>query len=94
MQRDAPSLDFWDLLSSRLSSLVAVDALGEPVAPRWYTDRSRAPSRDAGLPVARIRDTRYACGSHLLDQGVPLPIVSAFLGHASPYHRFGVRPTR
>ena len=65
------------------TGLVAVDALGEPVKPRWYTDRFKALSKDAGAPVVRLHDTRHACGSHLLDQGVPLPIVSAFLGHAS-----------
>lgn len=66
------------------TGLVAVDALGEPVAPRWYTDRFKALSRDAGVPVVRLHDTRHACGSHLLDQGVPLAIVSAFLGHTPP----------
>lgn len=66
------------------TGLVAVDALGQPVTPRWYTDRFKALSKEAGAPVVRLHDTRHACGSHLLHKGVPLPIVSAFLGHASP----------
>lgn len=65
------------------TGLVAVDALGEPVKPRWYGDRFKALARDAGVPVVRLHDARHAYGSHLLDQGVPLTIVSEVLGHAS-----------
>ena len=63
--------------------LVVVDALGRPVTPRWYADAFHALSRQAGVPVVRLHDARHAYGSHLLDQGVPLPIVSAAMGHAS-----------
>ena len=65
------------------SGLVVVEALGAPMLPRWYSDRFKALSRLAGVPVVRLHDARHAFGSHLLDQGVPLPIVSEVMGHAS-----------
>ena len=60
-----------------------VDALGAPVAPRWYADRFKAQSKAAGVPVTSLHTARHGYGSHLLDQGVPLPIVSQVMGHAS-----------
>ncbi|MBO8129287.1 MAG: site-specific integrase [Peptococcaceae bacterium] len=39
--------------------------------------------KKAGLPKMRIHDLRHTSGSILLDQGVPLPVVSAWLGHSS-----------
>ena len=36
----------------------------------------------AGLPAAtRIHDLRALCGTHLADQGVPIPVIGARLGH-------------
>lgn len=62
------------------TGLVVVDALGAPVTPRWYGDRFKALTRRAGVPVTRLHDARHAYGSHLLDQGVPLTLVSEALG--------------
>lgn len=62
------------------TGLVAVDALGVPVAPRWYGDRFKALSKAAGVPVVRLHDARHACGSYLLDHGVRLPIAAEFMG--------------
>lgn len=66
------------------SGLVAVNALGAPVPPRWYGLRFQALSKAAGVPVVRLHDARHGYGSHLLAQGVPLPIVSEVMGHAGP----------
>lgn len=65
------------------SHLVVVDELGRPVGPRWYGDRFKALSRTAGVPVVTLHTARHGYGSYLLDQGVPLPIVSKVMGHAS-----------
>lgn len=64
--------------------LVAVDPLGRAVAPRWYGDRFRALSKEAVVPVVRLHDARHAYGSHLIDLGVPIPLVSQAMGHSSP----------
>ncbi|MGQ9755737.1 MAG: tyrosine-type recombinase/integrase [Desulfotomaculales bacterium] len=40
--------------------------------------------KKAGLPRVRVHDLRHTAGSLLLDAGVPLAAVAAFLGHASP----------
>ena len=60
-----------------------MDALGAPAAPRWYADRFKALAKSAGVPVVSLHTARHGYGSHLLDQGVPLPIVSQVMGHAS-----------
>ena len=62
---------------------MVVDALGGPVAPRWFADRFKALSKVAGVPVVSLHTARHGYGSHLLDQGVPLPVVSKVMGHAS-----------
>jgi integrase len=63
---------------------VAVDELGRPVTPRWYSDRFQALAREAGVPAIRLHDARHGYGSHLLHQGVPVPIVAQVMGHATP----------
>ncbi|MDQ1626414.1 MAG: hypothetical protein QOI54_158 [Actinomycetota bacterium] len=65
------------------SGRLVVDAVGAPVSPRWYADRFKALSRSAGVPVVSLHTARHGYGSHLLDRGVPLPIVSQVMGHAS-----------
>jgi integrase len=60
-----------------------MDEIGRPVAPRWLGDEFKRLSRAAGVPVVTLHTARHGYGSHLLDQGVPLPIVSKMLGHAS-----------
>jgi len=39
--------------------------------------------RDSGLPRIRLHDTRRTAATVLLDQGVPLKVVSERLGHSS-----------
>ncbi|WP_066640163.1 site-specific integrase [Desulfolucanica intricata] len=40
--------------------------------------------KKAGLEHIRVHDLRHTAGSILLDEGVPLTTVSAFLGHSTP----------
>ncbi|WP_242652563.1 site-specific integrase [Desulfofarcimen acetoxidans] len=40
--------------------------------------------KKAGLDHIRVHDLRHTAGSILLDEGVPLTTVSAFLGHSTP----------
>lgn len=51
--------------------------------PRWYADRFKALAEAAAVPVVSLHTARHGYGSHLLDQGVPLPIVSQAMGHGS-----------
>jgi integrase len=52
-----------------------------PSAIRWAFNRA---CRDTGLHRIRIHDLRHLSASLLLSEGVPLPIVSARLGHSTP----------
>ncbi len=62
---------------------MVVDGIGRPVNPRWYGEEFKRLSLAAGAPVVTLHACRHAYGSHLLDKGVPLPIVSKMLGHSS-----------
>ena len=37
-----------------------------------------------GLPYLSWHHLRYNCGSYLLSENVPVPMVSKILGHANP----------
>ena len=39
--------------------------------------------RKAGLPRIRLHDTRHTCGTLMHLRGVPVAVISAWLGHAS-----------
>lgn len=52
-----------------------------PAAVHWAFTKA---CRTAELPRIRIHDLRHLSASLLLSEGVPLPIVSARLGHSTP----------
>lgn len=56
---------------------------GEPVRPSFASYWWPQLCRDAGLGHRRFHATRHTAATLLLDQGVPLEVVSAILGHAS-----------
>lgn len=62
---------------------VVVDELGHPYRPEWYGDRFEALAKRAGLPVIRLHDTRHTCGTLMHLRGVPIAVISAWLGHAN-----------
>jgi integrase len=56
---------------------------GAPWNPRTTAQRwTRACVRAGVEPSTRLHDLRHLMATHLLDQGVPIPVVSARLGHA------------
>ena len=69
---------------------------GRPGDDVWlFTDRSdRAPrppnvtfrfnqlARDAGLPTIRLHDLRHSAATMMLEEGVPVKVVSTILGHS------------
>lgn len=68
------------------TGLVVVDALGEPVVPRSYSDRFAALAREAGVPVIRLHSTRHTV-AYLLHEEGELPVrAAAFLGHTLAVH--------
>lgn len=62
---------------------VIVDELGRPYRPQWYGDRFQALSKLVGMPVIRLHDARHTCGTLMHLRGVPVAVISAWLGHAS-----------
>jgi len=62
---------------------VVVDELGRPYRPEWYGYRFEALARKAGLSVIRLHDTRHTCGTLMHLRGVPIAVISAWLGHAN-----------
>lgn len=55
----------------------------EPWNPNTTARRFKRACEAAGLPpTTRLHDLRHLMATYLIDQGVPIPVVSARLGHA------------
>ncbi|MFO7172598.1 MAG: tyrosine-type recombinase/integrase [Bacillota bacterium] len=64
--------------------LVFTTTLGTPLSHWNVTKRDfRAVLEKAGLPRIRFHDLRHTAATLMLDQGVPVHVVSRVLGHAS-----------
>lgn len=64
------------------SGLVAVDRLGGGLHPETLSARWDRAVADAGVRRIRLHDARHTCGTLLHLQGVPVAVISAWLGHA------------
>jgi integrase len=62
---------------------VVVDEIGRPLRPEHYSDRFRELAKAAGLPVIRLHDARHTCGTLMHLRGVPIAVISKWLGHAT-----------
>jgi integrase len=62
---------------------LVVDELGQPYRPEWYSDRFARIAKAAGLPAIRLHDARHTSVTLMTLRGVPVPVVSAWHGHAS-----------
>jgi integrase len=69
---------------------VVVDELGDPVHPESYSDRFETLIKRAVLPKIRLHDCRHTCGSLMHLRGVPIAVISAWLGHAIARFTMGV----
>lgn len=67
----------------RDSGYLFVDRLGRPVYPDYLTDRWKDACKRAGVPVINLHDERHTCATLMILNGVPIPTVSAWLGHAT-----------
>lgn len=61
---------------------VVADELGQPVRPERFSDEFAAASRAAGVPPIRLHDARHTAATVMHTLGVPLAIISRWLGHA------------
>lgn len=68
------------------AGLIAVDAAGQPVVPKSFSDRFAALAAEAEVPVIRLHSTRHTVAYLLHDAGVPPVRAAAFLGHTLAVH--------
>lgn len=61
---------------------VVCDPAGYPFHPDTISDYWRAMCRRAKVPGIRLHDARHTCGTLMHLQGVPIAVISAWLGHA------------
>ncbi len=62
---------------------VICDELGRPYYPTRYSYAFQRRAKEAGLPVIRLHDARHTTGTLMHLRGVPVAVISAWLGHAS-----------
>lgn len=65
------------------SGWVFVNARGDRLSPHTLRGQWRAAVRRAGLPHIRMHDLRHAAATRMLEAGVPLKVVSEYLGHST-----------
>ena len=61
---------------------LVIDAAGHPVAPHTCSDVVARFARRAGVPALTPHVLRHSCVTRLIEQGVPVPVVQRFAGHA------------
>jgi integrase len=64
-------------------ALVVVNEIGEPVRPKWFSDRFRALSVEAGVPKIRLHATRHTLGQLMGAAGVAPADGARILGHST-----------
>ena len=64
-------------------NLVFCTVAGAPLHPPYVSKTFERLVEAGGLPVIRLHDLRHTSATLLLDQGVPLKVVSERLGHSS-----------
>ena len=65
------------------SGYVVVDELGVPVSFARIQKHYKRALQNAGLPEVRFHDLRHSVATYLLELGIPIEEVSAWLGHSS-----------
>ena len=62
---------------------VFTDYRGRMISPMTLHDQWLAAIARAGLPMVRMHDLRHAAATRMLEAGIPLKVVSEYLGHAN-----------
>ena len=60
------------------------DEAGRPYHPDTLSDYWRKLCAEAKVPSIRLHDARHTCGTLMHMQGVPIAVISQWLGHADP----------
>ena len=66
----------------RGDGLVFTDAVGRPLRPEGVSYAFQKAREAAGLPAVRFHDLRHSAATLMLAEGVPLAVISEWLGHA------------
>lgn len=61
---------------------VFTDAVGRPLLPEYVSHSFAAARGKAGLPTATLHQLRHTAATMLLAEGVPLAVISEWLGHS------------
>lgn len=63
---------------------VASDEMGQPYHPNLLTFRWGRMLDDLGIQRVRLHDARHSCATLMHLRNVPIAVIAAWLGHASP----------
>jgi integrase len=66
------------------NGLIFPSTIGTPTIPSKLIIRFKQLIKDAGLPVIRFHDLRHTAATLMLNNGVPIIVVSKRLGHSQP----------
>ncbi len=66
------------------NGLIFTNSIGGPIHPRNLVRDFKKILKNAGLPPIRWHDLRHTAASLMLNQGVPVLVVSRRLGHSKP----------
>jgi integrase len=64
------------------SEYLITNEIGEPLHPDSLTDRWETLVKSAGVRRIRLYDARHTAGTLMHLEGVPIAVISAWLGHA------------
>lgn len=62
--------------------LVFTDRVGQPLTPARVSSRFRDDIARVDVPRVRFHDLRHSAATMMLAEGVPLPVISEWLGHS------------
>jgi integrase len=65
-----------------LDGLIFTDVLGRPMRPEGVSAAFQKAREAASLPRVRFHDLRHSAATLMLAEGVPLAVISEWLGHA------------
>ena len=81
--RDFQAAEYAAVGISNEDGWVFTDGDGKPVHPHSVYEAFRRIVHNAGVPTIRFHDLRHTHGSLLIQEGIPVKVVSERLGHAN-----------